>query len=111
MPGQIIDGRKIASEIQEELKQRVSKLKEKGTTPGLVAILVGEDPASLSYLRGIAKGCEAVGIFTDTVKLPEGITQAELEKKQLMVVEHCIKFGYTFSPRLHVWLWGDKRKV
>ena len=81
MPGQIIDGRKIASEIQEELKQRVSKLKEKGTTPGLVAILVGEDPASLSYLRGIAKGCEAVGIFTDTVKLPEGITQAELEKK------------------------------
>jgi len=81
LPGQIIDGRKIASEIQEELKQRVSKLKEKGTTPGLVAILVGEDPASLSYLRGIAKGCEAVGIFTDTVKLPEGITQAELEKK------------------------------
>jgi len=81
MPAEIIDGRKIASEIQEELKQRVSKLKNKGVTPGLAAILVGEDPASLSYLRGIARGCEAVGIYTETIKLPANITQAELERK------------------------------
>lgn len=81
MPGEIIDGRKIAAEIQEELKQRVSKLKEKGITPGLMAILVGEDPASLSYLRGIARGCEAVGIFTDTVKLPQNVTQENLDRK------------------------------
>ena len=81
MPAEIIDGRKISAEIREELKQRVGKLKSKGATPGLIAILVGEDPASLSYLRGIAKGCEAVGIFTDTVKLPENVTQEELEKK------------------------------
>ena len=80
MPAEIIDGRKIASEIQEELKQRVAKLKEEGITPGLVAILVGEDPASLSYLRGIARGCEAVGIYTETVKLPASITQVELER-------------------------------
>ncbi|OIP27314.1 MAG: bifunctional 5,10-methylene-tetrahydrofolate dehydrogenase/5,10-methylene-tetrahydrofolate cyclohydrolase [Chloroflexi bacterium CG_4_9_14_3_um_filter_45_9] len=80
MPAEIIDGRKIASEIQEELKQRVAKLKEEGITPGLVAILVGEDPASLSYLRGIARGCEAVGIYTETVKLPANITQVELER-------------------------------
>jgi len=81
MPGEIIDGRKIAGEIREEVKQRVEKLKEKGVTPGLIAILVGEDPASLSYLRGIAKGCEAVGIFTETVKLAENVTQEELEKR------------------------------
>jgi len=81
LPGEIIDGRKIAAEIQEELKQRVSKLKEKGITPGLMAILVGEDPASLSYLRGIARGCEAVGIFTDTVKLPQNVTQENLDRK------------------------------
>ena len=81
MPAEIIDGRKIASEIQEELKQRVSKLKQKGITPGLAAILVGEDPASLSYLRGIARGCEAIGIFTETIKLPENVTQKELEKR------------------------------
>jgi methylenetetrahydrofolate dehydrogenase (NADP+)/methenyltetrahydrofolate cyclohydrolase len=49
--------------------------------PGLAAILVGEDPGSLSYLRGIAKGCEGVGIFTETVKLPESVAQEELEKK------------------------------
>ncbi len=81
MPGEIIDGRKIASEIREELKQKIERLKEKGITPGLAAILVGEDPASLSYLRGIARGCEAVGIFTETVKLPENITQEQLERK------------------------------
>ena len=79
MPAEIIDGRKIAAEIQEELKKRVEKLKEKGVTPGLAAILVGEDPGALSYLRGIAKGCEAVGIYTETVKLPTDITQEELE--------------------------------
>ena len=81
MPAEIIDGRKIAGEIREEVKQRVEKLKEKGITPGLIAILVGEDPASLSYLRGIAKGCEAVGILTETVTLSETATQEELEKK------------------------------
>jgi len=81
MPAEIIDGRKIAAEIREELKQRVSKLKGKGITPGLAAVLVGEDPASLSYLRGIGRGCEAVGIFTETIKLAENITQEELETK------------------------------
>jgi methylenetetrahydrofolate dehydrogenase (NADP+)/methenyltetrahydrofolate cyclohydrolase len=81
MTAEIIDGRKIAAEIQEELKQRVEKLKKKGVTPGLVAILVGEEPAALSYLRGIAKGCEAVGIYTETVKLSTDITQKDLEKK------------------------------
>ncbi|MBN2187179.1 MAG: bifunctional 5,10-methylene-tetrahydrofolate dehydrogenase/5,10-methylene-tetrahydrofolate cyclohydrolase [Dehalococcoidia bacterium] len=81
MPGEIIDGRKIANEIREELKHRVERLKGKGVTPGLVAILVGEDPASLSYLRGIARGCEAVGIFTETVELPANVTQQELDTK------------------------------
>lgn len=81
MPVKIIDGRKIANEIQEELKQRVERLKQKGIIPGLAAILVGENPASLSYLRGIARGCEAVGIFTETFKLPEDITQEQLERK------------------------------
>jgi methylenetetrahydrofolate dehydrogenase (NADP+)/methenyltetrahydrofolate cyclohydrolase len=78
---EIIDGRKIAAEIREELKQRVNKLKEKGITPGLAAILVGEDPASLSYLRGIGKGCDEVGVYTETIKLPEDIKQEELERK------------------------------
>ncbi len=74
----------IAADIREELKDRIAKLKEKGVTPGLAAVLLGEDPGSLSYLRSIAKGCEEVGIFTETINIPENATQetleAELEK-------------------------------
>jgi len=81
MTAEIIDGRKIAAEIQGELKQRISRLQEKGVVPKLVAILVGEDPASLSYLRGIARSCGEVGVLTDTAKLAANITQAELLKK------------------------------
>lgn len=81
MTAEIIDGRKIAAEIQGELKQRISSLQQKGVAPKLVAILVGEDPASLSYLRGIAKTCEGVGVLTDTVKLPASVTQKELLNK------------------------------
>lgn len=81
MPAEIIDGRQIANEIREELKLRIAALKEKGAAPGLAAILVGEDPASLSYLRGIGKGCEAVGIFTETFTLPQNISQTELHRK------------------------------
>jgi methylenetetrahydrofolate dehydrogenase (NADP+)/methenyltetrahydrofolate cyclohydrolase len=78
MTAEIIDGRKIAVEIQGELKQRISRLQGKGVTPKLVAILVGEDPPSLSYLRGISRSCGEVGVLTETVKLPENITQGDL---------------------------------
>ena len=81
MPAEIIDGRQIASEIREDLKLRIAALKDKGIAPGLAAILVGEDPASLSYLLGIGKGCEAVGILTETFALPESTTHKELHGK------------------------------
>lgn len=81
MTARIIDGTKVAADIREELKKRVEALKKKGVTPGLAAILVGEDPASLSYLRGIAKGCADVGIYTETIKLPLEITQEGVDKK------------------------------
>jgi len=81
VPAEIIDGRKIAGEIQAELKLRISRLKERGVGPKLVAVLVGEDPASLSYLRGIARTCGEVGVLTDTARLPASITQGDLLKK------------------------------
>ncbi len=81
MPAEIIDGRKIAAEIQAEVKQRVAKLKEKGVTPKLMTVLVGEDPASLSYLRGIARTCGEVGVATDTARLPQNVTQKDLLNK------------------------------
>lgn len=81
MPAEVIDGRKISAEIREELSARVSRLKDQAINPGLVAIVVGEDPASLSYLRGITKGCEAVGIAMSTVSLPDNVSQSDLESK------------------------------
>ncbi len=81
MPAEIIDGRKIAAEIQQELKQRVSSLQQKGVTPKLVTILVGEDPASLSYLRGITRTCGEVGVLTDAAKPPADVSQKDLLKK------------------------------
>jgi methylenetetrahydrofolate dehydrogenase (NADP+)/methenyltetrahydrofolate cyclohydrolase len=81
MPVEIIDGRKIAAEIQAELKQRIQVLQAKGISPKLVTILVGEDPASISYLRGIARTCGEVGVLTETAKLPATIAQSDLLKK------------------------------
>jgi len=81
MPAQIISGKEVAERIRQELAPRVEKLKEKGVVPGLAAILVGEDPAAQSYLRGIAKGCEKVGIFTETISLPQDATQEKVEAK------------------------------
>lgn len=81
MPAEIIDGRKIATQIQAELKQRIQRLVAKGISPKLVTILVGEDPASISYLRGIARTCGEVGVLTETAKLAATITQSDLLKK------------------------------
>ncbi len=81
MVAEIIDGRKIAAQIQEELKQRISRLQAKGVAPKLVTILVGEDPASLSYLRGITRTCGETGVLTDSAKLAADVSQKDLLKK------------------------------
>ena len=81
MTAEIIDGKRIAAEIQAELKQRISTLGEKGVTPKLVTLMVGEDPASLSYLRGITRTCGETGVVTEPVKLPGDVTQATLMEK------------------------------
>ena len=77
----ILDGKKIAEEIQNELKQKVKEMKSKGIIPQLATILVGENPASLSYLRRIQKSFGDVDIPVNVFKLPEDVTQEELEKK------------------------------
>jgi len=77
MPAEIIDGRAVAAEIREELKRRIAALGDRPA--GLAALAVGEDPAAESYLRGIARGCEAVGIYHEVIRLPETASQEELE--------------------------------
>jgi methylenetetrahydrofolate dehydrogenase (NADP+)/methenyltetrahydrofolate cyclohydrolase len=74
----MIDGKQIAQTIREELKHEVTTLRKQGITPGLGVILVGEDPASKSYVSAKEKACEDIGIFSDDNRLPATTTQAEL---------------------------------
>ncbi|MHB8580855.1 MAG: bifunctional 5,10-methylenetetrahydrofolate dehydrogenase/5,10-methenyltetrahydrofolate cyclohydrolase [Ignavibacteriaceae bacterium] len=75
----LIDGKKIASEIRSELKIEISRLVELGKNiPGLVAILVGENPASEIYVRSKAKDCEEIGMRSKVEKLSANIDEEEL---------------------------------
>jgi len=66
----ILDGKAISAEIRAELKTRVSELKEKNIVPGLAVLLVGDDPASRSYVTAKERACEEAGIYSREVKLP-----------------------------------------
>lgn len=79
MSASIIDGKRIAADIRAELTEEIKRLKsEKGITPGLAVILVGEDPASQSYVKAKEKACEEIGVFSDDNRLPAETTQEEL---------------------------------
>ena len=76
---QILDGNATAAAIKEELKERVEALKAKGITPGLGTVLVGDDPASRSYVGAKHRDCAEIGINSIRVDLPGDITQEELD--------------------------------
>jgi methylenetetrahydrofolate dehydrogenase (NADP+)/methenyltetrahydrofolate cyclohydrolase len=78
MAATVIDGKEVAKTIREQLANEVKQLLNKGIRPGLAVILVGDDPASHSYVRGKEKGCEEVGIYSEVYRLPEATTQDEL---------------------------------
>jgi len=78
MPAKIIYGKEISARIRIELKERVDRLKARGVTPGLGVILVGEDPASVSYVTAKAKGAEEIGIFEETISLLPTSTEKEV---------------------------------
>ncbi len=78
MTADIIDGKRIAAEVREELVPRVEALKARGVEPGLAFVLVGEDPASISYVRGKERACEQLGITSETFRLPEQAPQSEI---------------------------------
>ncbi|MEE8418090.1 MAG: tetrahydrofolate dehydrogenase/cyclohydrolase catalytic domain-containing protein, partial [candidate division Zixibacteria bacterium] len=73
MTATIINGKKVSKEIKDELKTRVELLKAKGITPGLAAVLIGEDPASATYVRSKAKACEKIGIYSEVIRHPADI--------------------------------------
>jgi methylenetetrahydrofolate dehydrogenase (NADP+)/methenyltetrahydrofolate cyclohydrolase len=78
MAAQIIDGKQVAADMRAELKDEVAKLKQKGIVPGLGVILVGEDPASKSYVTAKERTCEEIGIYSDDNRLPAETSQKEL---------------------------------
>jgi len=78
MPAEIIDGKKVAAELRERLKEEVAALAEKGVTPGLATVLVGEDPASQVYVRMKEKACAEIGIVSRGIRPPADIPQEDL---------------------------------
>lgn len=79
MPASLIDGKKIAEQIKQEVKAETERLKkERGITPGLAFILVGENPASQSYVKMKGKGCDEVGFYSVTENLPVETSEEKL---------------------------------
>jgi methylenetetrahydrofolate dehydrogenase (NADP+) / methenyltetrahydrofolate cyclohydrolase len=79
MTARILDGRATALEIRQDLTRRVAALAERGITPGLGTVLVGDDPGSVAYVRGKHRDSAQVGIASIERKLPASATQAEVE--------------------------------
>jgi methylenetetrahydrofolate dehydrogenase (NADP+)/methenyltetrahydrofolate cyclohydrolase len=76
---EVIDGKRIAAEIRQEVKEQVEELKDKGVTPGLSVVLAGENPASAVYVRMKAKACEETGIKSEVIRMSDETSQEELE--------------------------------
>jgi methylenetetrahydrofolate dehydrogenase (NADP+)/methenyltetrahydrofolate cyclohydrolase len=92
MSAGIIVGAEVAAEIRAALKEEVAQLKEQGIHPGLAVILIGDDPASHSYVKGKEKACHEIGIYSEVIRRDASIAQEEL----LELVE-----GYNQNPNIH----------
>jgi len=77
----ILDGKACAAVVREGVAQRVAALRAQGVHPGLTVVLVGEDPASQVYVRNKDKAAQDAGFRVQTLRLPAGIAQGELEQR------------------------------
>lgn len=94
MTAKTIDGKAVAAQIKDELTARVAALRERGIVPGLATVLVGHDPASMSYVRMKHRDCEQVGIASIQVELPEEATAEELQAEIAALNEDPACTGY-----------------
>ena len=78
MTARTLDGRAVAAQIRSEVSERVRALSERGVTPGLAAVLVGDDQGSRIYVGAKHKACADVGIRSEQVDLPSYVTEGEL---------------------------------
>ena len=93
MKAKLIDGKKLAADTREAIARGVMELKEeKGVTPGLAVILVGENPASISYVTAKEKACAEAGMYSREIRLPASTTEEEL----LALVK-----GLNVDPAIH----------
>jgi methylenetetrahydrofolate dehydrogenase (NADP+)/methenyltetrahydrofolate cyclohydrolase len=84
----ILDGKKLSEKIKENLKNEVNELKQKGIIPGLAVILVGDDPASQTYVKMKKNACQKVGIYSVVHEFPASITEKELLSTIKMINEN-----------------------
>ncbi|WP_040228702.1 bifunctional methylenetetrahydrofolate dehydrogenase/methenyltetrahydrofolate cyclohydrolase FolD [Bhargavaea cecembensis] len=78
MDGKIIDGKEISRQIKEEVGREVERLKQDGCTPGLAVILVGNDPASASYVGSKERTVKALGMHSEVIRMAEETSESEL---------------------------------
>jgi methylenetetrahydrofolate dehydrogenase (NADP+)/methenyltetrahydrofolate cyclohydrolase len=95
MSARILDGVPLADAIRAEVAEAVKQYGSSGGKPGLAVVIVGENPASQVYVKAKGKACEEAGMHSETVRLPEQATEAEL----LQVVERLNQ-----DPRIHGFL-------
>ena len=80
MPAKIIDGKAISEQILDEVAREVAVLKARNVVPGLAVVLVGEDPASISYVSGKEKACARLGMMSEMLRMPATTPMNELVK-------------------------------
>lgn len=78
MTAQLINGKELSAELKQEMKVEVDALKQKGLTPHLTVVLVGDNPASRSYVKGKEKAAEVTGISSSVIELPSTTSEVEL---------------------------------
>lgn len=78
MTATLIDGKAVSQKIKVQVKERVEKLAQQGIVPGLAVVLVGENSASLTYVKNKKKTCEALGMRSDLHQFPDTLTEQEL---------------------------------
>ncbi|GAA0602739.1 bifunctional methylenetetrahydrofolate dehydrogenase/methenyltetrahydrofolate cyclohydrolase FolD [Virgibacillus siamensis] len=78
MTAEVINGKELSQSLRNEMTEEVSQLKEQGITPHLTVILIGDDPASKSYIRGKEKASYETGISSELIELPSSTTEQEL---------------------------------
>ena len=78
MPARLIDGVAVGDAMRSELAREIQTLKARGVTPGLAAVLVGDNPASQTYVRMKGKACDEAGLYHETIQLPANAAEPEV---------------------------------